>query len=173
MHQTTVWQKFDYVARRCVPLTITIFLLLFSMIPLHLPGVPSLAPMYTMMAVYFWSIYRPEGFGYGAAFAIGVLEDLLVGTPLGSSALALLICQWLVFNQQKFFSNRPFLEVWLAFAVVTVGTGLVRWFCAGLIGAGGFTPLGDTAGSIVLTMVAYPLIGWLLARAQLKMMSQP
>jgi rod shape-determining protein MreD len=173
MHQTTVWQKFDFIARRGVPLAMTLFLLLFSMIPMHLPGVPSLAPMYTLMAVYFWSIYRPEGFGYGAAFAVGVLEDLLVGTPLGSSALALLICQWVVFNQQKFFNNRPFLEVWLAFAVVAIGTGLVRWFCAGLIGAGGFTPLGDTAGSIVLTIVAYPVFGWLLARAQLKLMSQP
>jgi rod shape-determining protein MreD len=172
MHQTSVWQKLDHLARRCVPMTITVFLLLFSLIPMHLPGVPSLAPMYTLMAVYFWSVYRPDGFGYGAAFAIGIMEDLLVGTPLGSSALALLICQWVVFNQQKFFNNRPFAEVWLAFAVVAIGTGFVRWLCAGLIGAGGFAPFGDTAGSILLTVVVYPVIGWLLARAQIKLMAQ-
>jgi len=172
MHQTTVWQKLDQTARRGVPVSITIFLLLFSMVPMHLPGVPSLAPMYTLMAVYFWSVYRPDGFGYGAAFAIGVLEDLLVGTPLGSSALALLLCQWVVFNQQKFFNNRPFLEVWLAFSVVAVATGVVRWLCAGMIGPGGFPPLGDTLGSVLMTVVIYPVIGWLLARAQMKLMLQ-
>ena len=173
MHQTTTWQKFDLVARRCVPLTTTVFLLLFSLVPLHMPGVASLAPMYTLMAVYFWSVYRPDGFGYGAAFGIGVLEDLLVGTPLGSTALALLLCQWVVFNQQKFFNNRPFLEVWLGFVVVAVVTGCVRWFCAGMMGPGDFPPFSDTAGSIVLTAVIYPMIGWLLARAQLRLMLQP
>lgn len=173
MQETTIWQKFDIIARRSVPISVTVFLLLFSIVPLRLPGVASLAPMYTLMAVYFWSVYRPDGFGYGAAFAIGVLEDLIIGTPLGSTALALLLCQWVVFNQQKFFNNRPFLEVWLAFAVVAVVTGLVRWICAGLMGPGDFPPFGDTAGSVLLTVVIYPVVGWLLARAQLKLMVQP
>lgn len=173
MHQTAVWQKLDQQARRGVPVSITIFLLLFSMVPMYVPGVPSLAPMYTLMAVYFWSVYRPDGFGYGAAFMIGILEDLLVGTPLGSTALALLICQWVVLNQKKFFKNRPFLEVWLAFAVIAVGTGILRWLCAGLIGTGRFSPFGDTAGSVVLTIVIYPVIGWLLAWTQMKLIQQP
>jgi rod shape-determining protein MreD len=173
MHETTVWQKFDSQARRGVPICITLFLLLFSMVPMHMPGVPALAPMYTLMAVYFWSVYRPDGFGYGAAFSVGVMEDLLVGTPLGSTALVLLVCQWVVLNQQKFFNNRPFLEVWLAFAVIAVGTGVLRWLCAGVIGTGDFSPFSDTAGSILLTIVIYPVIGWLLAWAQMKLMAQP
>jgi rod shape-determining protein MreD len=172
MHQTTVWQKLDHAARRGVPVSITVFLLFFGMIPLHLPGLPSLAPMYTLMAVYFWSVYRPDSFGYGAAFGIGVAEDLLVGTPLGSTALALLLCQWIVFNQQKFFSNRPFPEVWLAFAFVAFGSGAVRWICAGLVGSGAFPPLGDTLASALMTVVLYPLVGWLLARAQMNLMLQ-
>jgi rod shape-determining protein MreD len=171
MHQVSVWQKFDQVARRCVPICITLFLLLFSLIPFHAPGLAALTPMYTLMAVYFWSVYRPDSFGYGAAFSIGVIEDLLVGTPLGSTALALLLCQWVVFNQQKFFNNRPFPEVWLAFAVVAMVTGLVRWVCAGLIGAQGFLPMGGTLTSIVLTIAVYPIIGWLLVRAQMKLMA--
>lgn len=170
MHQTTLWQKADVVARCCVPMTMTVFFLLFSMVPMHLPGVPSMAPMYTLMAVYFWSVYRADSFGYGAAFAIGVLEDLLIGTPLGSTALTLLLCQWVVFNQQKFFSNRPFPEVWLAFSVVAIGAGLLRWVCTGLIGSGSFPPIGDAVGAIILTIVTYPIIGWLMARAQMKLM---
>jgi len=172
MHRTTPWQKLDHMARRCVPVSVTVFLLLFGLVPFHAPGVPAVVPMYTLMAVYFWSVYRPEGFGFGAAFAIGVIEDLLVGTPLGSSALALLLCQWVVFNQQKFFSNRPFLEVWLAFTVIASGAAFVKWFCAGIIGAG-FLPPGNMFTSLLLTIVIYPVIGWLLARAQMKLMIQP
>lgn len=171
MHRTTVWQKFDHFARLCVPVSVTAFLLILGLIPLHAPGLPSLSPMYTLMAVYFWSVYRPEGFGFGAAFAIGVSEDLLVGTPLGSTALTLLLCQWVVLNQQKFFSNRPFLEVWLAFTVIATGACLVRWICAGIIGAG-FPPAGNVFTSLMLTIVLYPVIGWILARAQLRLMNQ-
>jgi len=172
MHRTTPWQKFDLVARRCVPVSVTVFLLLLGLVPLHTPGMPSLAPMYTLMAVYFWSVYRPEGFGFGAAFGIGVVEDLLVGTPLGSTALTLLLCQWVVLNQQKFFSNRPFLEVWLAFSVIATGAALLRWFCAGLIGQI-FPPFSNVFASLILTIVIYPVIGWLLARAQMRLMVQP
>lgn len=172
MHQTTAWQKVDHFARRCVPLSITAFLLLFGLVPWHAPGVPALAPMYTLMAVYFWSVYRPDGLSYGAAFAVGVAEDLLVGTPLGSTALSLLICQWVVFNQAKFFSNRPFPEVWLAFAVIATGASFLRWVCAGLIGQG-FPPMGNVFASLTLSIVLYPIVGWLLARAQMKLMVQP
>jgi rod shape-determining protein MreD len=171
MHRTTLWQKFDHFARLCVPVCVTVFLLIFGLIPLHAPGLPALAPMYTLMAVYFWSVYRPEGFGFGAAFTIGVIEDLLVGTPLGSTALSLLLCQWVVFNQQKFFSNRPFLEVWLAFTVIASGAALVRWLCAGIIAAG-FPPFSNVFASLILTIVIYPVVGWILARAQMRLMKE-
>jgi rod shape-determining protein MreD len=172
MHRTTVWQRVDHVARLCVPISVTVFLLILGLIPLHAPGLPSLSPMYTLMAVYFWAVYRPEGFGFGAAFTIGVIEDLLVGTPLGSTALTLLVCQWVVLNQQKFFANRPFLEVWLAFTVIALGASMLRWFIAGVIGSG-FPPVGNVFTSFMLTIVFYPVVGWLLARAQLRLMHQP
>jgi rod shape-determining protein MreD len=170
MQRATAFQRLDAIARRAVPLGATLFLLLFGVTPLHLPGVAALAPMYTLVAVYFWAVYRPDSLSYGAAFAVGVVEDLIVGTPLGLTALVLLLCQWLVFHQQKFFNGKPFLEVWLAFAVVAVGAGLVRWFCVGLITSGSFPPAGDVFGAVVLTIMIYPLIGWLLARAHLKLM---
>ncbi|MDX2145430.1 MAG: rod shape-determining protein MreD [Rhodospirillaceae bacterium] len=173
MHQATLGQRLDLVARRAVPVGITLFLLLFSVTPLHIPGLATVGPMYTLIAVYFWSVYRPDGLGYGAAFAIGVTEDLIVGTPLGSTALLLLLCQWVVFHRQRFFNGRPFLEVWLAFAVIAFGAGILRWMCIGLITSGNFPAAGDLLGTVMLTVMLYPVIGWLLARAQMKLMVQP
>ncbi len=170
--QTTVLQRMDLTARRFVPFGVTLMLMLFAMTPTFIPGLSHITPMYALMAVYFWSIYRPDLLGYGATFGIGVLEDLLAGTPLGSGALILLLCQRVVFHQQKFFNNKPFGIIWLAFALVAAGAGLLRWICVGLVAPSGFTPIGQMLTATVMSIALYPVIGWLLAKAHMKLLAQ-
>ncbi|MCB2107031.1 MAG: rod shape-determining protein MreD [Rhodobacteraceae bacterium] len=166
-------QRIDTVARHFVPFGVTIFLLLFGLTPTHIPGFAPVSPMLTLMAVYFWAVYRPDAIGYGFAFAVGVVEDLLTGTPLGSSALVLMLCQWIVFRQQKFFNARPFFVVWLAFCLVALGAALLRWLAVGLFSESGFVTPDQALMSAVMSMAIYPIIGWLLAKAHLKLMVQP
>ena len=170
--QVTVLQRMDLTARRFVPFGVTLTLMLFAMTPTHIPGLSQVTPMFALMAVYFWSIYRPDLLGYGATFGIGVLEDLLSGTPLGSGALILLLCQRVVFHQQKFFNNKPFGIVWLAFGVVAAGAVLLRWICVGLVASSGFTPFGQMSTSYLMTVAMYPVVGWLLAKAHMKLLAQ-
>ena len=170
--QATVLQRMDTTARRLVPFGVTLILMLFAMTPTYIPGLSHITPMYALMAVYFWSIYRPDLLGYGSTFAIGVLEDLLSGTPLGSGALILLLCQRVVFSQQKFFNNKPFGIIWLAFALVALGASLLRWFCVGLVASSGFTPIGEMLTAYLMTVAVYPIVGWCLAKAHMKLLSQ-
>src|SRR4051812_6547521 len=100
--QPTALQRMDMLARRMVPFALTLTLMLFALTPAQIPALSHLTPMYALAAVYFWSIYRPDLIGYGTVFGLGILEDLLTGTPLGSSALVLLLCQYVVFQQPKF-----------------------------------------------------------------------
>ena len=44
--------------------------------------------------------------------------------------------------------------------------------CVGLFAPGGFTRIGDMLTAVVLTAALYPLIAWLLAKAQLKLLPQ-
>ena len=170
--QATVLQRMDSTARRFVPFGVTLMLMLFAMTPTYIPGLSHITPMYALMAVYFWSIYRPDLLGYGATFSIGVLEDMLSGAPLGSGALILLLCQRTVFSQQKFFNNKSFGVIWLAFAVVAAGAGLLRWVCVGLVATSGFTPAGQMLTAYLLTVAMYPIVGGLLAKAHMKLLSQ-
>lgn len=170
--QATVLQRMDGAARRLVPFGVTLVLMLFALTPTYIPGLSHITPMYALMAVYFWSIYRPDLLGYGSTFAIGVLEDLLAGTPLGSGALILLLCQRVVFHQQKFFNNKPFGIMWLAFALVAAGASLLRWLCVGLVESGGFTPIGEMVTAYLMTVAMYPIIGWCLAKAHMKLLAQ-
>jgi len=170
--QATVLQRMDGAARKLVPFGVTLVLMLFSLTPTYIPGLSHITPLYALMAVYFWSIYRPDLLGYGPTFAIGTLEDLLAGTPLGSGALVLLLCQRLVLSQQKFFNNKPFGVVWLAFALVAAGASLLRWLCVGLVENSGFTPVSELAAAYLMTVAMYPVIGWCLAKAHMKLLAQ-
>jgi len=170
--QQSFWHQVDGQARRFVPFGLTLILLLFAVTPKHLPGLAYLTPMYSLMAVYFWAIYRPDLLGYGACFAIGVLEDLLTGTPLGSSALVLLLCHWTVLHQYKFFHNKPFMMTWAAFGIVAAAASLLRWISVGLVATSGFTSFADVFGSYLMTMAVFPLVAWLLAKVQMKLLSQ-
>jgi rod shape-determining protein MreD len=170
--QPTSLQYMDGAARRAVPFALTLFLMLFALTPTYVPGLSDVAPMLTLMCVYFWSIYRPDLLGYGAAFGIGILEDLLVGTPLGSGALVLLLCQRVVVHQQKFFNSKPFVVTWAAFAFVALGAALIRWLCVGLVASGGFTPIGALFVAYLISVAIYPLVAWLLAKAQMKLLAE-
>lgn len=164
--QLSMWRKIDLRARRVLPFGLTMIILLFGLTPTHVPGLAEITPMYALTAVYFWSIYRPDLLGYGSGFAIGILEDLLTGAPLGVGALTLLLTQWIVFNQQKFFHAKPFAVTWFAFVLVALGAAFIKWCCIGLIAENGFTPLSDLLAAYVFTVAVYPVIAWLFAKAQ-------
>ncbi len=168
----TFLQRVDLGARRLMPFGITLILMLFAMTPTYISGLSHITPMYAFMAVYFWSIYRPDLLGYGTVFFIGILEDLLAGTPLGSSALILLVCQRVVFSQQKFFNSRPFGLIWAAFALLALAASIIRWVCVGLAGSSGFTPFGTMMAGALMTIALYPIVAWVMAKAQMNLLTQ-
>ena len=170
--QRSVIQQVDHAARRLVPFGMTLMLMLFAMTPTYVPGLSHITPMYAFMSVYFWSIYRPDLLGYGTVFAIGLLEDLLNGTPLGSSALILLLSQRVVVGQQKFFNNQPFAITWAAFGLLAIAASLLRWVAVGLASPSGFTPFTAMVTATFMTIALYPIVAWVLAKAQMKLLAQ-
>ena len=169
----TPWQKFEARARNILPFGLTVVVMLFGLTPTYVPGLSQITPLYTLVAIYFWAIYRPDLLGYGLAFAIGILEDLLTGAPLGVGALTLLLTQWVVFNQQKFFHAKTFAITWFAFVLVAFGAVLLKWFFIGVVADGGFTPFGDLFAAYLITLAIYPLIAWLFSKAQTGLLVEP
>ena len=172
MMQPTFVQSLDVSARKTLPAALTLLLLLFTLTPTNVPNLSPIMPMFALMSVYFWAIYRPDLMGYGAAFGFGLLEDLLTATPIGSSALVFLLTQWIVLRQQKFFNVKPFVVTWFAFIFVAAGAALIRWIAVGLIADSGFTPIGPMFASYLITVAVFPLVGWMLAKAHTKLMGQ-
>ena len=106
----------DRSVRGAIPVTVTVMLVFAASLPWRLPAFVEVTPAFAVMAVFYWTIYRPERFPYAATFGIGVLQDLLAATPLGMTALVLLIVQGVVASQRTFFRGKPFLVVWWGFS---------------------------------------------------------
>lgn len=151
---------------RLVPFLTTLVFAFLSVVPINLPGFAVVMPAFALMAVFHWTVYRPDLLPLSAIFAAGVLLDLLNGTPyVGISALIFLLGRAAVMSQRKFFVNRPFAIVWLGFLVLTVGVFVLFWMLVSAI-HGGLIDLRPFVFEAVLTVACYPVASYVLARVQ-------
>ncbi|MFN3075777.1 MAG: rod shape-determining protein MreD [Alphaproteobacteria bacterium] len=166
-----LWQKLDQIARNLVPAVLTLALVLIAALPTHLPGYASIAPMLTLMGVCYWTIARPDLMSPYLAFGVGVFQGILFGTPLGVDALVLLAAQAVLGSQQRFFFGKSFYVWWWAFGLVAAGAVLLKWvLVAALFGK----VVASTAifFSYLLTVLLYPVLGWLFAQVEVTVLKE-
>lgn len=161
----SLWYRLDSFARQLTPFGLTLILVMIGLVPSHLPGFAHVAPMLPLMAIYHWTIYRPELMPAAAVFVIGLVEDALVGTPLGVNALIFLIAYGIVLTQRRFFVGKSFPIVWLGFALVGAGVGVIQW---ALISAIHVVLVDGRAGffQYLVTLGAFPFLSWFFVRWQ-------
>ncbi len=107
-------------------MAVTVALMLVGMAPLHLPNYASVAPALPLMALYYWVIHRPDLLRPSLAFGLGLLQDLLSGTPLGMTPMIYVLVYWGVLTQRRFFLGTSFAMLWFGFALIAFGAGLRR-----------------------------------------------
>jgi len=152
-------------AARLLPVATTLLAAVISVLPLQIPGYAALTPVFTLMAAYHWTIYRPDLLPPVALFAIGLTEDLLAGSPVGVNALLLLLTRIGVLSYRRYFVNRNFPFVWTGFTLLTVTAMLGLWALHCVIDLS----LLDFRNAVIraaLTIAIFPLASFLLGRAQ-------
>lgn len=157
-------------AARLLPVVSTLAAAVISLLPVPIPGYLALTPAFTLMAVYHWTIYRPDLLPPGALFAIGVLQDLLSGALPGVSALLLLAVRAVMLNSRRHFVNRPFAYVWAGFALLAAGAMLGLWLLHCLLD-GLMLDVRSATFRAVLTISLFPAASFLLGRAQRALMA--
>lgn len=159
----TFWQRIDKTGRNLAPFAITVILGLLGMVPLRIPSFTEVAPSLTLMAVYYWTIHRPDLLRPGAVFFIGLLQDLLSGAPLGLHGLILVLVQWGVLTQRRFFLANTFSLMWVGFAMIVFGAAFTEWlvFCALNTMVMPFQALFAQA---LLTLALFPVFAWMFIR---------
>ena len=151
--------------KRLLPFLVSVFLLLVFYVPVHLPLSRYLRPDIGMICVYFWLQHRPDLFNLGSVFCLGVLDDVVTSSPLGSNIFELLLMYVLVNNTSRFLNAKPFVVLWYGFALLALVTMLSRWLIVSVYYSQ-FLPLSMLAFSYMVTIAVYPLISLLLAFVQ-------
>ena len=98
----------DLGFRAVTPVVLAFLMLVISRLPFGIEGLESAMPLLTLIACYYWTIYRPALMPSIALFFLGVLQDLVTGGPLGLMALVLLLVHWLVDAQRRVFLGKSF-----------------------------------------------------------------
>ena len=162
-------QRMDQWVRQLLPFGLTLALVLVNAVPTRLPGFAPVVPLLPLIGVYYWAIYRPELLPPSVAFALGLVNDVISGTPLGVSSLVYLLTQGMTASQRRFFHSKPFLIAWWGFSLVGMGAFSLQWALVSLI-VGRMLEVRAVMFEFLMTVSFYPLLGWLFARTQLALL---
>ena len=155
--------RLDQAARNLLPVGFTLVAMLLGMVPLPLPGYALVTAPLTLMSLFYWVIHRPDLLRPIVVFVIGVLQDLIGGTPIGMTPLVMILTYWLLITQRRFFLGRSFIMLWIGFALVAALSAAVQWLVFALMTAS----LLDATPAIIqalLGVALFPLVAYLLQR---------
>lgn len=156
----TAWQRVDRFGRNLAPGALTVALLLASAVPAPLPGFAPMAPALVLPAVYYWTIHRPDLLRPGALFVIGLLQDLLVGGPLGVTSLVLVAMHWVLLSQRRLFMAGTFIFMWFGFGLTVCGALGAQWLIYAAANAA-VLPVQAPLFQALLTLALFPPLAWI------------
>jgi len=160
-----LFQRDVGLVNRLMPTLTTALCVIASVIPAHLPAFTAVTPAFALMAIYHWTLYRPDLLPFVAVFAAGLLLDMLTAAPLGISSLVLLLAYALALSQREHLLMRRFTVVWVGFLVLSAAAAALQWVVASLF----YGMLLDVRAFLfqgVLTVATYPVVSYLLVRVQ-------
>jgi len=148
-----------------LPVAASLMVVLVSSVPFGVPYLGPVMPSFAVAAVYYWAARRPAALPLPATFALGLVQDSLVGSALGQSAVILLAVQAIVGTQRRLLMAKPFHVFWFGFACLVPAAALLHWVLDAVL-EGGIPPVVPALVQLFLTIVAFPAVAWLMARIE-------
>lgn len=158
-------QRLDIAVRQSTPVVVTLLLAVISVVPVGMPASSLLVPDLVLIAVFYWTVHRPDLMKAWTVFVIGMLADVLSGVPLGVHPLVLVLVHTAIISQHKIFRGAAFGVVWWAFSLIAPSAHALVAAIA-FVAAGVVPDISVFLLRLVLTIGLYPALAWLLGRAQ-------
>ena len=156
--------RFGRALRSTIPGLLLLLCIFVAALPTGIPQFADITPFLSLMAVYYWSIYRPDLLPVYIVFLAGLVQDVVTGGPIGMMALVLILVHGIGVSQRRVFLGKSFPVEWWGFGLVAIGAGAVAWILTSLY----FVHLLDPkfiAVQALLTVAVYPLVTRLFSRA--------
>jgi rod shape-determining protein MreD len=110
----------------CLPAFLAVLLLALFAAPMHAAGISLVPNVAWLMSLIVAALY-PDAWPRGVAFSIGLLQDVLFGTPLGAQALLAVLLVTLVQRQVRRLHSLPFRIHWLEAAGAIIVWQVLLW----------------------------------------------
>ncbi len=160
------WRQRGIALRRfLLPILSTLLLILLFLLPWGGIALSSLASAIALIAIFYWSLRRPEAISPWSAAIIGLCHDLLGLAPLGVGLVVFTIAQAAIAGQRKRLDGMPFLFVWAVFALTAAVAVALAWLLAGL-SAGSLLPVPPLLRLYLGAFLLYPPLAYWLSRLE-------
>ncbi len=126
-------QRFEDSIKACLPVASGLFFLILMIVPWPSHTIKAILSAFPLMVLCFWIINRPEYFAMTWSFMIGFAQDVILGQPLGVTALIYLAVDFFLRGQRQFFLQQSFHHLWLVFSLVMASVSMAQWLVASLV----------------------------------------
>lgn len=130
---TDLKEQLDWVWRLATVYALMAMLFVLNVTAISYPFAGVLQAPFLIMAIYYWSVFRPTLLPFWLVFAAGILVDLLSALPIGLTAFVFVVVRWLVADQRRFLMGQPFIMMWSGFIVVLLIVSFIEWLLFSLI----------------------------------------
>lgn len=156
-----MWARIQNILRLLMPQIVMVGLVMLTFARVPVSGMELIRPPFILMAIYYWSIYRPTMVPPVLCFVLGLLVDLLMGTSPGLNALMFVAVQWLIRDQRRFLRGQPYIAIWGVFGMVVLAVMAVQAGLTALTG-GAWPPLLPAALTWAASLCIFPFVSLLL-----------
>jgi rod shape-determining protein MreD len=123
----------------------------------------AMLPWLILPHIYFWSVFAPSLVSYPLCFVLGIMQDALMGTPLGLSSFLLMFFRYAIVRQRKVFVREAFVAIWLGYAAFSMWVFALAWFIVSSV-FGVAAPAEMVMLQWLATTLCYPPMHRLLTR---------
>jgi rod shape-determining protein MreD len=162
--QDRIGISFQSVLGAIIPFVCAVICAVLANVPVSVSGGMVPPPVLALMPVYYWCLVRPDLMPPFAVFIIGVLQDLLSGSPPGVWTVAFVAAYALVDRERESFAGLSGVGAILGFAAAMLAAGATAY---GIIAIyyWHLPPLGPILIEIAVSVIFYiPIavaLGWI------------
>ncbi|MFP4313348.1 MAG: rod shape-determining protein MreD [Alphaproteobacteria bacterium] len=153
---TSLPQRVERSVRFALVYSLVILLWVMDVISLGVPEFQTLKPSFFLVALFYWSIYRPTLLPSWLVFLAGLVLDLITGLPVGLNAFLFVIIQRILIDQRLTFTGQPFTTVFFGYLIVSSLYYAIQWGIFGLVQQG-FIDIHFVAGRIIMANIFFPV----------------
>lgn len=147
-------ERLAYGAKMIVPYALIIMLYMCSFIAAPQPFTLLFQMPFFLMALYYWSLFRPTLLPLWLVFIAGLGFDLLGGGILGVYALLFLVVRVFVTRQRRFLIGQTFMMIWLGYALLSSVFVLMQWAMLSVLSLQ-MLPIGESLLHALLSTVFF------------------